>query len=162
MNPLKHIDPIGSVLVPIVTSMSANGFMFGWAKPVPYNPYNLRDQEWGEAKVALAGPLTNLGIAFIFAMLLRFGGMFLTDAMLSLTHLIVLINIILAVFNLVPIPPLDGSKVLLSSLPLRYRYIGEYLERYSLALIFIFAVFLWGYFFPIVTFLYQLMVGVPL
>ena len=162
MNPLKHIDPIGSFLVPLVTSLAPGGFMFGWAKPVPYNPYNLRDQKWGEAKVALAGPLTNLGLAFVFAMILRFGGVFFTDSMLSLMHLIVLINIILAVFNLVPIPPLDGSKVFLTALPLRYRYIGDYLERYSLFLILIFAFFLWGYFLPIVSLIYGLMVGVPL
>lgn len=162
MNPLKHIDPIGSFLVPLITSLAPGGFMFGWAKPVPYNPYNLRDQKWGEAKVALAGPLTNLGLALVFAMILRFGGAFFTDAMLSIMHLIVLINIILAVFNLVPIPPLDGSKVFLTALPLRYRYIGDYLERYSLLLILVFAFFLWGYFLPIVSFLYGLMVGVPL
>ncbi len=161
MNPIKHVDPIGSFLVPFITSLAPGGFMFGWAKPVPYNPYNLRDQKWGEAKVALAGPLTNLSLAFVFALILRFAGVFFTDSMLSLMHLIVLINIILAVFNLVPIPPLDGSKVLLTALPLRYRYIGDYLERYSLVLILVFAFFLWGYFLPIVDFIYLLMVGMP-
>ncbi len=162
MNPIKHVDPVGSILVPVVTSLVPGGFIFGWAKPVPYNPYNLRDQKWGDAKVALAGPLTNIAIAFFFAMLLRFGGEFFTGAMRTIMHLIVFINIILGVFNLVPIPPLDGSKVLLNSLPLRYRYIGDYLERYSLVLILIFAFFLWGYFLPIVLFLYQLFVGIPL
>src|SRR3989338_4499567 len=56
LNPLKHLDPIGSVLIPFVTALMPGGFLFGWAKPVPYNPYNLRDQKWGDAKVALAGP----------------------------------------------------------------------------------------------------------
>ncbi len=162
MNPVKHIDPVGSLLVPVVTSLIPGGFIFGWAKPVPYNPYNLRDQKWGDAKVALAGPFMNLAIAFVFAMFMRFGGELFTGAMRSIMHLIVLINIILGVFNLVPIPPLDGSKVLLNSLPLRYRYIGEYLERYSLVLILIFAFFLWGYFLPIVFFIYQLFMGMPL
>lgn len=161
MNPLKHIDPIGSFLFPLLTSLAPGGFVFGWAKPVPYNPYNLRDQKWGEAKVALAGPLTNLAIAAVFALILRFMGVFFTDAMLTLMYLIVHINIILAVFNLVPIPPLDGSKVFLSSLPLRYRYIGEYFERYSLFLILFFVIFLWGFFLPIVDFIYQLLLGVP-
>ncbi|MDO8521101.1 MAG: site-2 protease family protein [bacterium] len=159
MNPIRHIDPIGSLLVPFVTALLPGGIIFGWAKPVPYNPYNLRDQKWGDAKVALAGPLTNLGIAIIFAVLLRFGGEAIAPPMVSIMHLIVLINVILAVFNLVPIPPLDGSKVLFNLLPLRYRYVGEYLERYALALILVFAFFLWKFFLPLIYFLYLLLVG---
>lgn len=159
MNPVKHIDPVGSILVPIVTALLPGGFVFGWAKPVPYNPYNLRDQKWGDAKVALAGPVTNLGIALIFGLFLRFYGSSITDSMASMVQLIVLINIFLAIFNLVPIPPLDGSKVLLNALPLRYRYIGDYLERYALVLIIIFAFFLWKYILPVVYLIYSLFVG---
>jgi Zn-dependent protease len=159
MNPLKHVDPVGSVAVPVVTAMMPGGFVFGWAKPVPYNAYNLRDHVWGEAKVALAGPMTNLGIAFVFGILLQFFGNLLSPDVQTIMHLIVYINVILTVFNLVPIPPLDGSKVLLSALPLRYRYIGEYLERYSLVLILIFAFFLWQFFLPVVRLIYQVLVG---
>jgi Zn-dependent protease len=159
MNPIKHIDPIGSILVPIVTVLMPGGFVFGWAKPVPYNPYNLRDAKWGDAKVALAGPLTNLAIAFIFAMFLRLGGDLFTGPMQSLMHTIVIINIVLAIFNLVPIPPLDGSKVLMNALPFRYRYIGDYLERYSLVFILIFAFFLWEFFMPLIIGIYRLFVG---
>lgn len=159
MNPAKHIDPVGSILVPIVTALMPGGFVFGWAKPVPYNPYNLRDQKWGDAKVALAGPLTNLGIAFIFGMFLRFYGANMVASMGSMVQLIVLTNIFLAIFNLVPIPPLDGSKVLLNALPLRYRYIGDYLERYALVLIIIFIFFLWKFILPLVYFIYFLLVG---
>lgn len=159
MNPAKHIDPIGSILVPIVTALMPGGFVFGWAKPVPYNPYNLRDQKWGDAKVALAGPMTNLGIALIFGLFLRFYVSNIADSMASMVQLIVLINIFLAIFNLVPIPPLDGSKVLLNVLPLRYRYIGDYLERYALVLIIIFAFFLWKYILPLVYLIYWLFVG---
>ena len=159
MNPVKHIDPIGSILVPIVTVLMPGGFVFGWAKPVPYNPYNLRDTKWGDAKVALAGPLTNLAIAFIFAMFLRLGVDLFTGSMQTLMHTIVIINIVLAVFNLVPIPPLDGSKVLMNALPFRYRYIGDYLERYSLVFILIFAFFLWEYFMPLIIAIYRLFVG---
>lgn len=159
MNPVKHIDPIGSILVPIVTALMPGGFVFGWAKPVPYNPYNLRDQKWGDAKVALAGPMTNLGIALVFGLFLRFYGSNIADSMASMVQLIVLINIFLAIFNLVPIPPLDGSKVLLNALPLRYRYIGDYLERYALVLIIIFAFFLWKYILPLVYLIYWLFVG---
>jgi Zn-dependent protease len=159
MNPIKHIDPIGSILVPIVTVLMPGGFVFGWAKPVPYNPYNLRDAKWGDAKVALAGPLTNLAIAFIFAMFLRLGGDLFTGPMQTLMHTIVIINIVLAIFNLVPIPPLDGSKVLMNALPFRYRYIGDYLERYSLVFILIFAFFLWEFFMPLIIGIYRLFVG---
>ena len=133
--------------------------MIGWAKPVPYNPYNLRDQKWGSAKVALAGPLTNLAIAVFFGLLLRFGSVFFTDSMQTLMHMIVLLNVGLTVFNLVPIPPLDGSKLFLSILPYRYRYIGDYLERYSLAFFLIFLVFLSSFISPLVTLLYRLLVG---
>lgn len=158
MNPVKHIDPIGSILVPIVTALMPGGFVFGWAKPVPYNPYNLRDQKWGDAKVALAGPMTNLGIAFVFGMFLRFYGVNMAESMMSMVQLVIYINIFLAIFNLVPIPPLDGSKVLLNALPLRYRYIGDYLERYALVLIIIFAFFLWKYILPLVYLIYWLFV----
>ncbi len=159
MNPVKHIDPVGSVAVPIATAMIPGGFVFGWAKPVPYNAYNLRDHVWGEAKVALAGPGTNLGIALIFGILLQVFGDFFSAPVSAIMNLIVYINVILAVFNLVPIPPLDGSKVLLSALPLRYRYIGDYIERYSLVLLLFFAFFLWQFFLPLVQGIYQLMVG---
>ena len=162
MNPVKHIDPMGSILVPIVTALLPGGFIFGWAKPVPYNAHNLRDQKWGDSKVALAGPITNLAIALVFALFLRFGGEMFTGAMRTIMDLIVFINIILAVFNLVPIPPLDGSKVLLNALPYRYRYIGDYLERYSLVFIIFFAFFLWQFFLPIVYVVYALFVGSPL
>ena len=161
LNPLKHLDPIGSVLIPFVTALMPGGFVFGWAKPVPYNPYNLRDQKWGDAKVALAGPLTNLSIAVVFAMLLRFGGASLSGDMQSMMQLIVLINIVLTVFNLVPIPPLDGSKVLFNALPLRYRYVEDYFQRYALVFILIFAFFLWQFFLPLIYALYFLLVGVP-
>ena len=86
MNPAKHIDPIGSILVPIVTALMPGGFVFGWAKPVPYNPYNLRDQKWGDAKVALAGPMMNLGIALVFGLLLRFYGANMADSMASMVQ----------------------------------------------------------------------------
>jgi Zn-dependent protease len=159
MNPLMHIDPIGSVFVPLATAILPPHFVFGWAKPVPYNPYNLRDQKWGDAKVALAGPLTNLFLAIIFALALRFGGIYFSDPVTLMLKIIVLMNLLLAIFNLVPIPPLDGSKVLMNALPLRYRYIGDYLERYSLLFFLFFAYFLWGFFTPFVFGLCDVVVG---
>ncbi len=159
-NPIKHLDPFGSFLVPIsLFFLTAGGFVIGWAKPVPYNPYNLRDQKWGDAKVALAGPLTNIGIAVIFAMILRASGDFLTGDMLWLMYTIVHINVGLAVFNLVPIPPLDGSKVLFNALPLRLRYVADYLERYSMVLFLFFVFFLWQLIVPLVSFIELFLVG---
>jgi Zn-dependent protease len=92
-------------------------------------------------------------------MFLRLGVDIFTGSMQTIMHTIVIINIVLAVFNLVPIPPLDGSKVLMNALPFRYRYVGDYLERYSLVFILIFAFFLWQYFMPLIIAIYRLLVG---
>ena len=164
LNPVSHIDPVGSILVPIVTALLPGSFIFGWAKPVPYNPYNLRDQRWGDAKVALAGPLTNIGIAVIFAILLRLGGDFFAGPMAALMHLIIFINIILAFFNLVPIPPLDGSKVLFAFLPTEWSRVQDFLERYGffilLILVFLIPRILYSLVAPVVGFLLGLITGI--
>lgn len=162
MNPIPHIDPVGSILVPIAMALLPGGIVFGWAKPVPYNPYNLRDQRWGDAKVAAAGPLTNFGIAIVFGLILRFAGAVLSGPVISIVQIIVLVNVVLGVFNLFPIPPLDGSKVLSSVLPHRLRYIEEYLERYALVLIILFVFVLWEYMLPLVAWMYSLITGIPL
>ncbi len=160
LNPLKHLDPIGSFLVPVLT-YTAGGFIFGWAKPVPYNPYNLRDQKWGEAKVAAAGPLSNLFIALVFGLILRWsaGMAGVPSAATEILELIVYLNLILAVFNLVPIPPLDGSKVLFSILPYHMRYIQDFMEQYWLVFIGIFIFFIGGVLSPIVGYLFRVIAG---
>ncbi len=160
LNPIKHLDVVGSFIVPFI-SYALAGFIFGWAKPVPYNPYNLRNQRWGELLVAIAGPLSNLLIAFVFGMVIRislmsgWGG----DAFLSLTLFIVFINVVLAIFNLVPIPPLDGSKILFAILPYRYRQLRAVLETYGLIFVIIFIFFLWPVIFPAILFLVSLFTG---
>ncbi len=111
LNPIPHIDPIGSILLPFILIVTGSPFFIGYAKPVPYNPYNLRGR-YGETWVALAGPVTNILLALIFALAIRFLGGMLTSSMLLAFGLIVKINLVLAVFNLIPVPPLDGSKVL--------------------------------------------------
>ncbi len=158
-NPLVHIDPLGSVIIPALLFFSNAGILFGWAKPVPYNPYNLRNQKWGEAIVAAAGPAVNLLLALIFAALIRAGDTLgLSTNFIELAWYIVFINVLLALFNLIPFPPLDGSKILLAVLPLRaqrqYRGFLRVAEQYGMfaliAFLFIFITFLSGPFFDFI------------
>ena len=114
MNPLRHLDPLGSVLVPAILAMLGSPILFGLAKPVPYNPYNLTNRRWGEALVAVAGPLSNILLAGVFAIAFRIGAMSLSPALATFFGVVVLVNLALAAFNLMPIPPLDGSKILAS------------------------------------------------
>ena len=128
LNPVSHIDPMGSIVLPAILVLSGSPFLFGWAKPVPYNPYNLhRGGKWGEAIVAGAGPAANILIALIFGLLVRLD--VLPIEMVSLVISIVFLNILLAVFNLIPIPPLDGSKILSQLLPRTLAFKYEQLRR---------------------------------
>jgi Zn-dependent protease len=162
LNPLKHIDPIGSILVPIITSLG--GMTFGWAKPVPFNPHNLKDRRKGELLIALAGPASNILIALIFGSIIRFGAMSgdgfgLSDTFFILCAYVVIINLSLAVFNLIPIPPLDGSKIFFNLLPPRFNYVRTYIERYSIFFILIIVIFLWRFIAPVVPLLFSLFTG---
>jgi Zn-dependent protease len=161
LNPLKHIDIVGSIIVPIITTLG--GFPFGWAKPVPFNPYNLRNQRWGELLVAIAGPISNILIAIIFGTILRFGGLYLPSAFAALSVLVVLINLGLALFNLIPVPPLDGSKVLFAFLPLRFQQYRFQLERYSFFLVIILVLIptFSTYLGLVVGFFFHLITGIP-
>lgn len=114
LNPLPHIDPLGSVFLPALLALTNSPILFGWAKPVPYNPYNLAPGRFSEAIVAGAGPASNLVIALFAGVLIRLG--FMPGAS-DLLFIIVLVNVMMAIFNMVPIPPLDGSKVLSAFLP---------------------------------------------
>ncbi len=162
MNPIKHIDMTGSVIVPAITYM-LGGFIFGWAKPVPYNPYNI-SHKWGDAIVAGAGPVSNLLVALIFGIVLRLNTsyLFLSETAILLIASIVMINIVLAIFNLVPIPPLDGSKILANIIPARYMVWMQALQRYWVFILVFFVLFLWRLIFPIVTFLFKLFTGLAL
>lgn len=115
LNPVSHIDPIGTLVLPafilLTQSVTHIPFLIGYAKPVPYNPYNLPGK-YDEALVAFAGPGTNILLALIFGLALRFGGASMSDPMVTAFATITYLNMLLALFNLIPIPPLDGSKVL--------------------------------------------------
>lgn len=110
LNPIKHIDPVGTLLIPGLLLLSGTGFVFGWAKPVPVNPYNFRNPSRDRLLVALAGPASNLLLAVLFAFIYRMLSPGTNLPMLVAS--IVLINLILMMFNLIPIPPLDGSAIL--------------------------------------------------
>lgn len=168
-NPFVHIDPLGSVIIPALLFFGNAGILFGWAKPVPYNPYNLSNQKWGEAMVAAAGPAVNILLAVIFSVIIRSADMFnLSSSFVEFSWYIVYINILLAMFNMLPIPPLDGSKILLSILPLslqlQYQSFMRWTERYGFfamfAFIFIFLMFFSGPFFNFIQGVVQLFTGI--
>ena len=116
LNPLKHIDPMGSIILPAVLALTHSPILIGYAKPVPYNPYNLSGK-YDEVLVAGAGPATNILLVLIFGLTIRFFGTDVSQTMLQAFALITYINMLLALFNLIPIPPLDGSKILSCLLP---------------------------------------------
>ncbi len=144
LNPVKHLDPVGSFFVPLLLFLSNSPVILGWAKPVPYDPNLLfKDYKYGPLKVALAGPATNFLIALVLGLLMRFGVGILSPIAVSYLSSIVILNILLAIFNLMPIPPLDGSKILTTFLPTRYRLA---LEGVGFAGIFIVLIFLFFFF----------------
>jgi Zn-dependent protease len=146
LNPLRHIDPVGSVILPAILAFSGLP-VIGWAKPVPYNPERLKNPRQAGARIAFAGPVSNLIIAVVFGLAVRFaGGALLNSTPLGLFFVkIIYLNIILAVFNLIPIPPLDGSRVLFGMLPHTRgaREVELFLERYGFMIIL--ALVFWGF-----------------
>jgi len=151
LDPRAHIDIFGTILMPILLLVvSAGNFMFAYAEPVPYNPYNFTNQKWGEAIVAAAGPASNVALAIIFALLIRFSGVLsLSQTFIELSFGIVILNLFLAFFNLVPIPPLDGSKILPRLLPfslaMKYEAFRRYFE-YNAMVGFLLVIFVFVYF----------------
>lgn len=162
LNPLKHLDPIGSVVLPALLAITGAP-VFGWARPVPYNPYNLGAGKWGPAIVAGAGPLSNIILALIFGLPIRFGLVqsFTADPQITLLfEIIVFVNLVLAVFNMIPIPPLDGSKILFAVLPYSLRQVEYFMTRYQLALILLLILFVGGILLPVTQVLFGLITGV--
>lgn len=181
LNPLKHLDPFLSFLMPLVLFLTT-GFFFAGAKPVPYNPNNLKNPRVDAVKVAFAGPVTNLFIALVFGVLsvilpiagatkdALFGAIVggttpvftgPLDGAYFFFLIIVYINVLLGIFNLVPIPPLDGSKLLflvLPPTPATYKFM-YFMERWGLILVLIFVFFGFEVIFPVIDFFFALFTG---
>lgn len=186
LNPIAHLDPIGSVIFPLLLVFSGAGFFLAWAKPVPYNPHNLRDQKYGDLKVAIAGPGTNFLLAVLFGLVARLtpittlvkqslvinyfqgnqdfllnqmNGSLMTSIFV-LSIIIVFVNLLLMIFNLIPIPPLDGSKVLMTFLPTDWKIKFHRIEPFGIFIV-LFLLF-FGLFsiiwYPLI-FLFSLLVG---
>ncbi len=161
LNPLKHLDPFGSIILPISLFLLSNGaFVIGWAKPVPYNPYNLRNPRAGAGIIGAVGPLSNILVAGIFSVILRLllmpAGM---QALIIPVSYIIGTNILLAVFNLVPLPPLDGSNILFALLPSRWQGFQVFLNRYGFFILILFIFFGFNLLMPIVSAIYGFFAG---
>ena len=169
LNPLRHLDPFGSIILPLLLFFLQSPVLFGWAKPVPINPYNFKDQKWGSFKVAIAGPLSNLALAILLGLVSRIlpltssekreavfsflgtlssasGGFASNSYYQSLflyLSIIIFLNISLAIFNLIPIPPLDGHWILFQFLPESFSKAKFFLQQYGMFIL-MFLVFFGG------------------
>ncbi|RJQ35995.1 site-2 protease family protein [Candidatus Parcubacteria bacterium] len=169
LNPIPHIDPVGSILVPLA-SWFLGGFVIGWARPVPYDPRNirLRNTEFGAALIGAAGPGVNIAIALIFGLVIRFTDLWqnavgaAASPMLEIFVTITIVNLFLAIFNLIPIPPLDGSKVLFWLLPGEWWQLRQALEQYGFFILLFFIFALSNWIVPIVRAIFGAITGIPL
>ncbi|OGH77936.1 MAG: hypothetical protein A2469_03140 [Candidatus Magasanikbacteria bacterium RIFOXYC2_FULL_40_16] len=158
LDPRVHVDKWGTFLLPaLLYFMTGGSFLFAYAKPVPYNPYNLKNQKWGPSLVAIAGPASNFILAAIFGLIIQLVDF--SGNLAMMLSVIVYANVLLAVFNLVPIPPLDGSKILYAILPDSMWKVKQMLEQYGFFILLIFIFFFFHLISPIIQFLYLLFVG---
>jgi Zn-dependent protease len=141
LNPVKHIDLVGTIILPALLLISFTGYIFGWAKPVPVNPMNFKKPRQTMAIVALAGPVSNLLMAVAWALIMRIGIMIYTQNEIIGQPLIytgvagISINLVLALINLIPIPPLDGGRIIAGILPAKWAYYYNYLERFGFVIL---------------------------
>jgi Zn-dependent protease len=161
LNPLKHLDWVGSIVLPLILYISHAGVIFGWAKPVPYNPDNLKRGNKSVAIVSIAGIIVNLSIAVIFGIIIRVAAIsgVTSESFFSISSLVVYINVVLAFFNAIPIAPLDGFRFLGAVLPYRFNGTMRFIERYSLPLLLIFIFLGWRFVAPLAGKLALLLIG---
>ena len=163
LNPIPHIDIYGSILLPLFLVLVHSPFMFGWAKPVPFDPYNLKDPKRDSALIALAGPVSNIIIATALAIIYRFVPNQIASGIIIE---IIEFNVALAVFNLIPIHPLDGGKILVGVLPYKEaQEFDNFMNRFGLILLFIFIFPLFNgvslfsmYLYPVINFILNLLI----
>ncbi len=144
LNPLPHIDPIGTIILPILLVLSGSPILFGWAKPVPVNPLNFRDIRKGELWTASAGVLANFSLALFATLILHLTSSFSGALIESVLRFAIYINLVLAIFNSLPIPPLDGSKILQSYLPSKYQGAFREFEKYGFFILLFLLLFPFG------------------
>ncbi len=159
VNPLMHLDPFGSIFLPLSLLILSRGQgpIFGWAKPVPINPYNFRDRRWGAVKVALAGPATNFIIGVVFSLICRF--FVIAEPLKILFEIIIIYNFAWAIFNLIPLPPLDGHWILFSFLGKRWDNVKIFLGQYGFFILLFFILFGLSWVFYGAEVLYVLIAG---
>lgn len=133
LNPIPHLDTFGTIILPAMLILFGSPLVIGWAKPVPVNPANFKNQKWGNTIVSLAGPLANLLSAVIFVIALKvligLGIIDFANYLATFLSYLIIINTVLFIFNLIPIPPLDGSKFLFDILPAKYNNIKMFLSQ---------------------------------
>ena len=162
LNPIKHLDLFGSIILPLLLFLAGSPFLFGWAKPVPINPYNFSDKKYGDIKVSLAGPASNFILAIVFGLILRFlpsqilAG---NEGIAIALGYIVAINIWLGLFNLIPIPPLDGSWILFSFFPAGMERIKFFLRQYGIVVLVLLILFGGSLWFALISVIFQLITG---
>lgn len=164
LNPLKHLDPFGSVFLPLLLvsmNLLTGGHtpIFGWAKPVPINPYRFKDQRWGTLKVALAGPATNFLVAISFGLLIRFLNLPNYGYLFYAFSLITIYNFAWGIFNLIPVPPLDGSHIIFSFFPKKMYSLRLFLEQYGFYILIFLIFFGLGWIFSFAQSFYALITG---
>jgi len=165
LNPLKHLDPIGSFILPLSIFLFTGGRMiFGWAKPVPYDPRNLKDPRIGAGIIGAAGPASNFVLAIVFGLIIRlllpYQAAPNIEALTDLFSVVVFINLLLGVFNLLPLPPLDGSNILFALLPSQWAEIRRFLLIYGFWILLFVIFFLFQYLIPLIALLFRLITGI--